>query len=660
MVDIHMSKLNILHSQMKIGDTILKYAMDHYNNEPSVLAPNAKLVTIKKSQQSHIGLGWIDEESEGKWKTFYGFSISNGDNLDNIDSDVFTMDQPAFYSEGAIELINDLQQQEGTYTFTRDIHIDLSKPLDERGFSINTSILDLYFNTYRENGNSYVSVISDTSDVAFLMFTLQVINLDREDEIEIDFAKEYQVAPKFSISSIDTYILDKVYFKLDVQEIPESMTITNVNDISQAVYEFTEGKDIEFGSLTWSIYNAFVIDLLSDLDSNRGNLPPVTLNVAFVLIEDRDSKNRSLITIPYAKTEEYMLIVDSSTNTNLNGTFINIHQNITFKDVLESTLGDINVLKSTSVMLGHYAEGIASKTANSVLKNDHATTATGINTAVMIQLTSPADESDDTVSVNINNESVLLEATSTLSSKRKKIESLIYNYMDAVDKTKANSSKYRTMFATMNDEKFISYVKNIVKDPMANSFYMEFLPGHNEPKLDEVIDGLNVLGVAKDEYVYLRHDGNQDNPIRTRYPVPVGYVQVRRMQQTREHKNNYSYEASKRNLRSGFLSGGDKVASLSGPEASGLEAVGAQAVLKELMGPRGDSMDSKNVMYQNISEDGYFSLRDLPNDLESKIALRNTSYDLLAAGLNNNLITDDDSIDFSKYTVSVSDIADNL
>lgn len=45
--------------------------------------------------------------------------------------------------------------------------------------------------------------------------------------------------------------------------------------------------------------------------------------------------------------------------------------------------------------------------------------------------------------------------------------------------------------------------------------------------------------------------------------------------------------------------------------------MGADSALKEFLGPRADNKDSKIEMYQRISEDGYLSLNDLSNNIES-------------------------------------------
>lgn len=245
---------------------------------------------------------------------------------------------------------------------------------------------------------------------------------------------------------------------------------------------------------------------------------------------------------------------------------------------------------------------------------------------------------------------MLNEAATQNKALRTKIENMILGVMDSIDKSKYNGDKFRTMFAHMDDQKFFRYIKKVVgnndDEARKNSFMMEFLAGHNNPKLDDVLDGLDFLKVPKDQYVYYNHDGS-DN-VRSRYRVPVGYATVRRLQHTRKHKNTYSYDINGRNPYTGALS--ESIGSLSGPEASALEAIGAEAILKEFMGARGDSMDSKNTMYNEINENGYLRLTDMPdNDLSKKSSLSSAAFDLISAGINNDLLgkTDEDKVDFN-------------
>jgi len=48
------------------------------------------------------------------------------------------------------------------------------------------------------------------------------------------------------------------------------------------------------------------------------------------------------------------------------------------------------------------------------------------------------------------------------------------------------------------------------------------MPYKNEFRLEDAKEALNFLGVPVEEYVYFRHDGNKNNPIRSAQKAMVG------------------------------------------------------------------------------------------------------------------------------------------
>lgn len=257
-------------------------------------------------------------------------------------------------------------------------------------------------------------------------------------------------------------------------------------------------------------------------------------------------------------------------------------------------------------------------------------------------------ESEEKITSLTETVDILNEAATTNKQLRTKIENLIYKYMNAVDKTKTNSKHMYQIFKNMNDNQFMKYIKNICQSEDQN-FYMEFLPGKNQPLLEDVLDGLNVLKVPKDEYVWFRDGLNKDNPVRTRYKHPVGYITVKRMQHMLSKKNTYGMDIDKRNQLTGGLTQHDSVAKISDMESIALEALGGENILKELLGPRADSVDAKNQLYNDINMYGYARLNGLPNGVENKQALRNTALFFLGAGITSDLMEQPDDL---KITVA--------
>ena len=232
-------------------------------------------------------------------------------------------------------------------------------------------------------------------------------------------------------------------------------------------------------------------------------------------------------------------------------------------------------------------------------------------------------------------EQILTEAPS--NSKRKQIEALIYDFFSTIDITGANTKKYKEMFSKMSDEQFNKYMKKFLYDDSMN-FYLEVLPNKNEPTLKLIKKCADKLGIPLDEYVYYRHDGDKDKPIRTSYKVPVGNLILKRMQQTLSKKNTYSLSISSRNMKTGTVTGHDKIARISDVESYSLAAIGADNALKELLGSRADNMESKTELYKQIGMYGYAYLKDLPDNIEKSQAINTVAIYLLGAGLNSDLL----------------------
>lgn len=134
-------------------------------------------------------------------------------------------------------------------------------------------------------------------------------------------------------------------------------------------------------------------------------------------------------------------------------------------------------------------------------------------------------------SSNIN-ETISLNETIN-ATKRNKIEKEIYKVFDLLDPTGINTKKYKELFNNMNDEKFDKYMKEFFRDKDKN-FYLECLPNKNAPKIKNAKDALDYLKVPTEEFLYYRHDGNKDNPLRTRYKVPILYLNIRRLRVKRK------------------------------------------------------------------------------------------------------------------------------
>ena len=225
----------------------------------------------------------------------------------------------------------------------------------------------------------------------------------------------------------------------------------------------------------------------------------------------------------------------------------------------------------------------------------------------------------------------------TQIKKRKQIQNKVLKFMRITDKTGKNEERYKKFFASMDDDQFMKWIKKFNKDEDAN-YYMEVLPYDNEPKLTDIKEASEYLKVPLDEYIYYRHDDNKDNPIRSQYPVPVGYLMIKRLQQTLSKKNSFSLDVSQRNLKTNQLTSASRVARITDAENFSLNTYGADEALKEFFGPRADNNVTKQEMLNDIMNQGYTSQKNYTKDLKNNQTLNTVDVYFSGAGLMTDLV----------------------
>jgi hypothetical protein len=221
--------------------------------------------------------------------------------------------------------------------------------------------------------------------------------------------------------------------------------------------------------------------------------------------------------------------------------------------------------------------------------------------------------------------------------KRKEIERLVLGVMGALDATGENRAKYAASLGAMSDAQLEAWVERL-REREEENFYLEVSPYKNEPTLEQIEEAAAIVGVRLHQYVYFRHDGAAADPVRTRYRVPVGFIHVRRLQQLLQKKTSYSTATDRRSQTTGQLTGDAAVGRMTNPEAYALKVIGADAVLKELLGPRADNRDKRLGMYQAIQRDGFVRLGDLRGDLKNQPTLAYLDTLLLGAGLKADIV----------------------
>ena len=223
---------------------------------------------------------------------------------------------------------------------------------------------------------------------------------------------------------------------------------------------------------------------------------------------------------------------------------------------------------------------------------------------------------------------------------RKKMEDIIYDTFKAMDVSGENAERYKAKFKKMSDAQFDKYFMNMYTDK--NAFLtLDIVDYERELSMQMVEDAAKVLDVPLYEYVAQPFvNGDAENPTISKFKVPVGYVHIKRVQQTAAKKNTMSTEISERSAMTGQVVNKDKNARESDIENFALLAIDAGAVIEEFMGPRADDMVMKQEMYSDIAQKGFTSLATLTNDTKNKTTLNTVDVMFLSMGIKTDLITE--------------------
>ena len=225
------------------------------------------------------------------------------------------------------------------------------------------------------------------------------------------------------------------------------------------------------------------------------------------------------------------------------------------------------------------------------------------------------------------------------SNKRKKMEKLIYDFFDAFDKSGTNTKKYKDLFSSMSDAQFDNYFKALFANENAY-LILDIVDYEHSINMEDIERAAKVINVPLFEDVFMPHlTMDKSKVIGTKEPVPVGYINIKRTQQTVSKKNGISTNIDQRSAITGQVTGGDKNGRESDLENIMLISLGLTNTLKELNGPRADDIYMKEQMLRDISLNGYVSLNDLDEDVLNKTTLNTTSVYFLGMGLNTDLVT---------------------
>lgn len=226
----------------------------------------------------------------------------------------------------------------------------------------------------------------------------------------------------------------------------------------------------------------------------------------------------------------------------------------------------------------------------------------------------------------------------SIKDKRKVVMDYLDKFFNTLDPSGANSKLYHEKFDKMSDAQFDKAFTAFLNNDKAN-FYLEIVEYERDLKIEDIEKCADTMNVPLFERVAMPYlTGDKSNIIVTPEKVAVGYIHEKRMPQTLMKKSAASIKISKRNPKTGQVVGDDKNARNSDSEVYSLATLGANAALREFLGPRADDSRAKGEMYSKISDNGFVSLDELTDDPYNKTAVNTFDVYFLMQGLRTNMI----------------------
>jgi hypothetical protein len=223
---------------------------------------------------------------------------------------------------------------------------------------------------------------------------------------------------------------------------------------------------------------------------------------------------------------------------------------------------------------------------------------------------------------------------------RAKILDYIFKGIDSIDKSGANTDKYRKYYESMTDEQFKAAMKEFLEDSKEN-FYWELDAFENNLTIEDIENAGVITGVLLEDYIVMPHiSDDKGDPYVSNEKVLLGWLPQRRVQQTKSVKNHLSTSIDKRNPKTGQVIDEDKNSRMSDSEMYQLLYQNSPDALFEMFNPRSDDPVMKNEMLYQIQRKGSVSLTELQSNPENKTALNYLNFLLLSAGYSTDLINE--------------------
>lgn len=235
-----------------------------------------------------------------------------------------------------------------------------------------------------------------------------------------------------------------------------------------------------------------------------------------------------------------------------------------------------------------------------------------------------------------------------MTSLRKEIETDIYEMLDDLDPSGANTERMKEFFKPMSDKQFFTYVDDFYSDPNKN-YVCSYRPYDNPVTIAFIEKICKKYGIPLYEYVYEPYlNGDKEDPPRTVHKILVVDIPEKRLKQMVLTKNHTAVNPTKIDPRTGQTSGHDRIARITSPELYSLIVQNGYSVAEELFGPLADDSNAYYEMLREIQKTGEVSMEDISHDPADRVSLNTINTYILGSCLTSNII------DESGYALSTA------
>lgn len=226
-----------------------------------------------------------------------------------------------------------------------------------------------------------------------------------------------------------------------------------------------------------------------------------------------------------------------------------------------------------------------------------------------------------------------------MNAKRERAENRFYEILNEFDPSGANTKRWKWKFSCLNDKEFDDFMKKMFAD--TRRYHVDLQYNQSDSKNDKMFDIDHLEKIAKKhkiklrEYVAFPHlnKDDPDNPVVTATPVPILYINIRKMQQMVQKKNFSAGTVDSVNPLTGQVIGDSKAASLGDSQTFSLTTTNQKDTIRELLTIRADNQEGKMKMLDLIEKDGKVNYKDCKVLLDNSQSLQTLKVFLTGAML---------------------------